>query len=321
MRQNSRQHNQWCEQFVEWTIQQAEDRGIRTCLFLGDWSHNRNSVNVSTLNYSHSGLRMLSERFDHVIMLLGNHDLYFRDKLEIHSIPYAQDFHNVRVIDTITEMDNFCFVPWLVGDQWQAIPKIRKPYMFCHAEIAKFRMNAMVEMPDHGALTADSFGNQQLVFSGHFHKRQRKGNIQYIGNAFPHNFADSGDDERGVMYWRPGQEPEFESWPGAPRYRNLNLSSVLLDPSTYIDNQTFARINVDADLNYEDMVFVRELLEGQLGALDISFEHRSKDTDDIDVDDTEINFESVDSIVIGHLQSIDSTSMNTATLIDIYQSL
>ena len=321
IRNNSRQHNQWCEDFVRWTIQRAEEEGIKTLLFLGDWSHNRNSVNVSTLNYSHSGLKLLSAYFDNVIMLLGNHDLFFRDKLEIHSIPYASDFPNVRLIDKITSFDDFCFVPWLVGDEWKQIPKIKKPYLFCHAEIAKFKMNAMVEMPDHGGLGAEHFANQQLVFSGHFHKRQRKGNILYIGNAFPHNFADAGDDDRGLVIWEPGKDPVFEAWPGAPKFRNLTLSQALLDPVGLIDSRTFARITIDADINYEDVAFIRDLFENQLNALEISFIHNRNNMEDFEVDDSNISFESVDSIVISHLKSIESTSMDAATLIDIYHSI
>jgi hypothetical protein len=254
-------------------------------------------------------------------MLLGNHDLYFRDKLEIHSIPYAQDFANIQLIDRITPMGDFCFVPWLVGDQWKQIATITQPYLFCHAEIAKFKLNSNVEMPDHGELTSEHFQKQTLVFSGHFHKRQRKGNIVYVGNAFPHNFADAGDDARGLMTWVPGEEPVFESWPGAPRYRNLTLTEALLNPSRAIDSRTFARVTVDADVNYEDMVFLRELFEQQLNALDISFIHNRNAMEDYDVDDTDVNFESVDSIVISHLKSIDSTSMDSATLINIYQSI
>jgi metallophosphoesterase superfamily enzyme len=321
MRNNSKQHNTWCTEFLEFVVARAKELNIRTLLFLGDWSHNRNNVNISTLNYSHNGMKLLNNSFDNVIMLLGNHDLYFRDTLELHSIPYAQDFPNIHLIDKITTVKDFCFVPWLVGDDYKKIQTIKQPYLFCHAEIAKFRMNAHVEMPDHGGLNAEHFQHQKLVFSGHFHKRQRKGNICYIGNAFPHNYADVFDDDRGLMIWSPGEEPIFEKWPGAPKYRVYNLTEALQDPTSLIDNKTFVRITVDCDLTYEDSAFIRELFETQLNALDVSFIHGRSDGDDTVLDDSEINFESVDSIVISHLNSIESTTMNNQRLIEIYQSI
>ena len=53
------------------------------------------------------------------------------------------------------------------------------------------------------------FEHQEYVFTGHFHKRQVKDNIIYTGNAFPHNFSDAWDDERGWMFLEWGKEPEF----------------------------------------------------------------------------------------------------------------
>ena len=263
MRNNSKQHNTWCTEFLEFVMARAKELNIRTLLFLGDWSHNRNNVNISTLNYSHNGMKLLNNSFDNVIMLLGNHDLYFRDTLELHSIPYAQDFPNIHLIDKITTVKDFCFVPWLVGDDYKKIQTIKQPYLFCHAEIAKFRMNAHVEMPDHGGLNAEHFQHQKLVFSGHFHKRQRKGNICYIGNAFPHNYADVFDDDRGLMIWSPGEEPIFEKWPGAPKYRVYNLTEALQDPTSLIDNKTFVRITVDCDLTYERPLHFGAALAGR----------------------------------------------------------
>jgi hypothetical protein len=301
-------------------IERAQEKKIRTCLFLGDWSHNRSSVNVVTLNYSLQALRKLSASFDNVVMLLGNHDLYFRDKLDMHSIPYVQEFSNIHLLSKPTTIGDCAFVPWMINDEWKSISNIRKPYLFCHAEIAKFKMNAMVEMPDHGGLSAEHFKHQKLVFSGHFHKRQRKGSILYIGNAFPHHYADAGDDDRGIMFWGVGQEPVFERWPGAPKFRVFNLSQVLADPTAYIDNQTFARIHVDVNLSYEDSNFLKELFEEELQALDVSFLSKGN-SDDLEFNDEEVSFESVDTIVLSHLATIESASMDRNLLREIYQSI
>ena len=85
MKNNSRHHNQDCEDFIIWMIDEAHKRGIKKCFFLGDWHHNRASINVSTLNYTTSNLRRLNDNFEQVIMITGNHDLYYREKREIHS--------------------------------------------------------------------------------------------------------------------------------------------------------------------------------------------------------------------------------------------
>jgi len=320
MRNNSRDHNAACENFVKWMIGQAEEWGTKTCIFAGDWHHVRSAINISTLNYSVSGLKLLNDYFDDVVFLLGNHDLFYRDKYEIHSIPYIDQFPNIHLIDKITEIGDVAFVPWLVGDEWKAVPKIKSPYMFGHFELPHFKMNAMVEMPDHGLLNKDHFANQEQVFSGHFHKRQFNSKIWYIGNCFPHNYADAWDDERGMMFWEPGKTPVFKAFLQAPKYRTLTLSQVLSDPAAFIDENTYARITVDVNINYEEANFMKEMFETELKAREVHL--ITKRIDDLDVDESmEINFESVDTIVISHLQSIESNTIDAQELIRIYQSI
>ena len=320
LRNNSRDHNDSCERFIKWMIEQAEERGIKKCIFGGDWHHVRSNVNVSTLNYSVSGLKLLNSYFDHVWFLLGNHDQFYRDKNEIHSIPYITEYPNIHLMDTMTEVDGVSFVPWMVGDDWKKVQKITAPYMFGHFELPRFKMNAMVEMPDHGQLNETHFTNQKQVFSGHFHKRQNKGKIWYTGNCFPHDYSDAWDDERGAMLWTPGDDPKFITWPDAPKYRTLNMSQLLDDPTKFIDTNTFARIAVDIDITHEEANFVKELVETELNAKDVTLQVTKVD-ENTQLDDANINFESVDTIVISHLQSIESNTINRQQLVEIYQSI
>ena len=87
--------------------------------------------------------------------------------------------------------------------------------------------SAMVQMPDHGELKREAFTNFDHVFTGHFHKRQTYKNITYIGNCFPHNYADAGDDERGLTVLEWGKDPEYHAWPDQPKYRVFQLSDVI----------------------------------------------------------------------------------------------
>ena len=52
MKNNAKAHNLDCLNFIDWMIEKAKDQNIKTCIFGGDWHHQRASVNVSTLNYT-----------------------------------------------------------------------------------------------------------------------------------------------------------------------------------------------------------------------------------------------------------------------------
>ena len=61
MKSGSRIHNQDCENFIKWFCEEAKAAGAETCIFLGDWHHNRATTDVSTMNYTVSNLERLNE--------------------------------------------------------------------------------------------------------------------------------------------------------------------------------------------------------------------------------------------------------------------
>ncbi len=321
LRNDSRQHNIDCEEFIYWFIDEAKQFGAETCIFLGDWHHNRARINASTLLYSISNIERLSKAFDNFYFITGNHDLYYRDKREVNSMEFGRMLDNVNIISERLIEGDVAIIPWLVGKEWKKLKNIKCKYMFGHFELPKFKMNQMVEMPDIGELQVDDLAGNEYVFSGHFHKRQIQGNVHYIGNAFPHNFADVWDDARGMMMLEWNGEPQYKSWPAAPKYRRMRLSEVLENPGKNLDDFTTARIEIDVPLNYEDANYIKEVLEETYNPREIIL-LPGRDDDDHSTDfGGELNFESVDSVVLSHLQSIDSNNIDNQLLTDIYNTL
>ena len=320
-RNNSRAHNDDCENFVNWFVAQAKANNCDTCVMLGDWHDCRSSINVSTLNYTVSNLETLSKHFEKVYLISGNHDLYYREKREINSLPFARNFDNIVIVNEQLTEGDVTIVPWLVDDEWKKMKEIKSKYVFGHFELPNFYMNAMIEMPDHGGLNAGNFPHQDYVFSGHFHKRQSRGNVHYIGNPFPHTYADTWDDDRGMMIMEWGGKPEYTAWPNAPKFRTLALSKLIENPENYLDANTFARITVDINISYEESNFLKENFQSLYNVRELSFIPAKKEEHAADWDGGEIQFESVDAIVLKQLTAIDSDIINKQMLVDIYNRL
>ena len=236
MKGNSKIHNQDCEDFVDWFIQTAKENNCDTGLFCGDWNHNRNSLNLTTMDSGLRALEKLGAAFENFYIFAGNHDLYYKDARDIKSTEFAKHIPGITVINDVTVFDDVALVPWLVNEEWKQVEKLQAKYVFGHFELPSFYMNAMVQMPDHGELKAEHFKNQEYVFSGHFHKRQIQGKIHYIGNAFPHNYADAWDDARGMMILdrENDAEPRYIDWPDCPKYRTIKLSQLIDEKDTLI---------------------------------------------------------------------------------------
>jgi len=320
---NSRQHNDDCERFIYWFIEQAKAAGCETCIFLGDWHHHRSSVNVSTLNYTVPNIKRLSEAFEDVYMIMGNHDLYYREKREIHSVPYADLHENVHIInDNMIERDGVTLVPWLVEDEWKKMTKLKSRYVFGHFELPNFKMNAMVTMPDHGGLKAEDFTGPEYVFSGHFHKRQYNKNVHYLGSPFAHNYADAWDDERGMMILEWDGEPQYINWPDGPKYRTLPLSKLIDNPDYYLSENTYCRVTLDVPISYEEANFIKETFAKQYKLREIALMPAKKEEHATDwKTDNEIEVENVDQIVYNQLKAVDSDMINSKMLMDIYANL
>ena len=321
LKSNSLQHNQDCSEFVDWFITKAKAEGCETCFFLGDYNHHRASINMHTLQFGLRALEKLSASFDVVYFIPGNHDLYYRDRRDIHSVEWAKHLPNVVIVNDWFSEGDVVIAPWLVGDDYKRLPKLSGKYLFSHMELPHFYMNAMIEMPDHGELNEEHVSGFDRVFSGHFHKRQSRKNIWYIGNAFPHNYADAGDDARGMMILNWGEDPEFHAWPKQPLFRVYKLSDVLDNPKGLLLPKANVRVHLDIDISYEEANYIRETLIPEHGLREMSMIPIKQDQHSMDLAPGEIKFESVDQIVIDQITNIESDFYDAKLLLEIYNNL
>ena len=321
LKSNSDLHNDDCLSFLEWAIALGKEQGVDTCIFLGDYHNNRAAMNLKTMTYAVKGLEMLSTAFSQTFFIPGNHDLYFKDKRDVQSVAWAKHIPNIHIINGFFKEGNVCISPWLVSDEHKKITKMKGEYMFGHFELPHFLMNAMIAMPDHGDIKSEHLDGFSKVFSGHFHKRQQRENIVYIGNAFPHNYSDAGDDARGIAILEWGKDEVFHTWPDQPRYRVHSLSEILDDPEKLLQKKMHVRINLDIGISYEEAAFIRETFIQTYGLREITLIQNKSNLDGAEIDPSELKFRSVDQIVLEQVSTINSQHYDPALLSAIYRSL
>ena len=208
-----------------------------------------------------------------------------------------------------------------MGDEWKGMKDIKSKYVFGHFELPKFFMNAMIQMPDHGELRAEDFNGPDYIFSGHFHKRQTNNKVIYIGNAFPHNFSDAGDDERGMMIMEWGGEPTFINWDNCPKYRVVKLSDLIDKKDKIMKSKMHLKVNLDIDISFEEANFIKETFNKEFDIREISLIQDKTNLEGTIDDNPDATFESVDQIVTEQLVNIDSKEFDKTTLLEIYNNL
>jgi DNA repair exonuclease SbcCD nuclease subunit len=108
-----------CKKIVTQIIEELKNnKSIKNVIFLGDIFHSRSSLNVNTINIAINSIKDISKHA-HVYLILGNHDIHYKNSADIHSIKMFEGIKNITVIDkpTIVNINDkeVLMVPWL-GD-------------------------------------------------------------------------------------------------------------------------------------------------------------------------------------------------------------
>jgi hypothetical protein len=273
------------------------------------------------MQYGLRALEKLNDAFDRVYFIPGNHDLYYRDRRDIHSVEWAKHLSNVHIVNDWFSEGDVTIAPWIVGDEYKKLSKFKTKYLFSHLELPHFYMNAMVEMPDLGEINDNHVSGFEQVYSGHFHKRQARKNIWYMGNAFPHNYADASDDARGMMILEWGQDPVFKSWPNQPVFRVYKLSDVLENPEGLLLPRASVRVHLDIDISYEEANYIKETLIPKHQLREMALIPIKLEQHQLDLAPGELKFESVDQIITDQISNIESQFYDNKLLLEIYRNL
>jgi len=337
---NSQLHNEDCLRFIDWFLIQAQENNCDYIAFLGDWNENRSALNIATLNFSYQGAKRINAVGLPVFFCIGNHDLYHRHTREVYSVVPFQEFKHFQMIDQpilIPEIgDGAVFSPYLFHDEYPGMMQyLDTPFWAGHFEFQGFQVTGygvkMQTGPD-----PKLFKGPKHIVSGHFHKRQTMDNIVYMGNCFPMDFGDTGDDNRGMMiYDHVTQEMTFINWADCPKYVKTKYTD-LLDGVVDIPVQSRVRcIMDDPHASFEEITFVRatwlekynlrEFIMEETMHLD---EARTSTVTTADVNSLETDIDSAkdetnsfDELVVQMLNDIKSDAIDNTLLIEQYRMI
>jgi predicted MPP superfamily phosphohydrolase len=328
---NSEQHNKDCIDYLEWFVNNVKsDSTIDHIMFLGDYFEHRAAISGLTLDYGYRGAKMVNSLNIPVYWLTGNHDYYYRNNRNIHNTFSFESLSNITIINDITVLDDVgsrgvIMSPFLFEDEYpQLLNYMEYPYLFIHAEFKDFVITGDTIVKEHGP-DHKLFKSFKRIFSGHYHKRQEKDNIVYIGNTFPTSFADANDIKRGMaVYEYKTDKLEFNDWGGAPSYIKCKLSKLLDHPDAILKPKATVRCLVDIDLSYEEslelkasMISTYKLRELSLDeGFDLNFLIAGAESEDCDLEG-----QTMDNVIIELLQTVSSKDIDNNTLVELYKDL
>jgi DNA repair exonuclease SbcCD nuclease subunit len=201
------------ELFYNYMFDYMRSHGIKTIVQFGDLFDRRKYVNFASLKRAREYFfDRLKQYGMNMVVFLGNHDVAFRNTLEVNSPSLLlRDYEEITVVAEPTELNigkvKLLMVPWICSDNYEqtmnAIDTTSAAYCLGHFELNGFEMYRGATC-DHG-LGSELFEKFHHVWSGHFHHISTKGNITYIGSPCQLMWSDYGD-ERGFFVFDPSKQ-------------------------------------------------------------------------------------------------------------------
>lgn len=207
-----------------------EENNINTILQLGDFTDNRTKIGLlSQHNLKKDIFEVLKEKDWNLITLIGNHDIYYRNRLDVYSLEVFEKAYpnNLTVYKEPTLTDFGLVVPWLANDELKDKMNkllLDKPeVVFGHFELKDFYVSKTFKAT-HG-LDKNIFKDSK-VFSGHYHNKQSDSNIHYIGTPYQDNWSSYGEKRGFYIYDTETKEAQFIENTVSTKHIKVYLDSV-----------------------------------------------------------------------------------------------
>lgn len=199
-RSDSLQFQYWQGKFYDWFFDSIEGK-VDQIWHLGDCFDHRKYVNFQVLDFAQRSF--FSRVSVPLVMLVGNHDAFYRSENNIHSLKHIQLPEKTTVISqdpVVTKNDEILFLPWINKANYGQVEKLLKQkrrIVLGHLDIAGFEMQKGF-VSDHDSVQRPLLQDHGMVLSGHYHRRSTQGNVTYIGNPYQ-MFTSDWSDERGFV--------------------------------------------------------------------------------------------------------------------------
>ena len=184
--------------FEEQFFPYLHQNNIKDVIHMGDLMDRRKYVNFNTLHQVKDRfIRFFADNNINLHITLGNHDTFYKNTNFINSInELFGDSKNIILYDKPTELQfdtlKIGIVPWITNDNendcLDFLQTTSASILVGHFEINGFEV--VTNIRHSSGSDSEMFSKFDKVLSGHFHLRQSKQNIHYLGTQYELSFGD-----------------------------------------------------------------------------------------------------------------------------------
>jgi DNA repair exonuclease SbcCD nuclease subunit len=227
--QNGAQWHEIVINWAKWLHNELINKGIEDIIISGDLFHYRDEIAVNTIQVVTEVLNIWKPF--NIGILVGNHDSYYKDKVDVNSCSILSGWSNITIFSSSTTIEHknkkLTFCPW--GTELYEIPD-DSDIIFGHFEIETFKLNEF-KTCIQGIKSKDLLDKCDLIITGHFHLREERkyknGTILYLGNPFQMDFGDTNSTKGYYILDINNKTYEFTENKISPKHIKLKLSDLV----------------------------------------------------------------------------------------------
>lgn len=307
--------------FFEFLNQKCIEEDISEILWTGDIFDTQNSLETPIIEYAVNLFNVKLKKYKHHI-IVGNHDIFLRDSLDVSSLACIENLPNVTVYRKLKRVDinglSILMVPFLVTEINNSfvasIEKVGKKcdVVFGHFDIIGAKMeNGFIS--EFGLDMNTMLKNIKLTISGHYHNISKysldTNTIQYVGTPYQLTFGDAGQD-RGFWTLDHDSNLEFIKNEVSAKFIKTDISEI--DNIGDITN-SFIKCTYPSNISDEDLFKITKKLEDKTP---ISFTTEPKQIESIedmelesDDESNEVFSEMCDFLAVGDFLGVCAVFM------------
>ncbi len=256
---------------LEWILKTAIEKDIKNIICCGDLFHHRQQIDIITYQKTFEIFEKYKDL--NVYLLLGNHDLWGYEKLDISSVIPLSGLKNITVIKEPCSYSidgfEFGFLPY-THNPIEDLKKIKLKndfkVLFGHIAVNGAILNklagtiAEVSIEHDGEMTkvdAEIFSKYNQVFLGHYHAEQKLNDrVEYVGSPLELNFGEAFQQKHIIVYDLITKEKEYVVNNFSPKHLIINKDNI--NDHDLQDN--FVKLVVD-NANDPELVEVKKFME------------------------------------------------------------
>lgn len=328
-----------CITALDWIFKTALDQKIKNIVFLGDLFHDRQKIDVLTYQKTFEIFeKYLCNNDLKLVLLLGNHDLWHYQKLDVSSVNPLRNLPGIKIVNKPcveeisdgTEDFYFGFLPYThnpiedlkeIEKEWKCKNTEQKKVLGGHISVdgavwnVKYNTVSDVTIEHDGDMVRvgpEIFKKWDKIFLGHYHAEQKLNEkVEYVGSPLQLSFGEAFQKKHILIFNTFDLSSEYIENDFSPKHFIIKEDEI----EKYPLEGNFIRLEVE-DIASRQMSEVRQNLVESLKVSSLEIKQIPKKEDHV-VKDAKAILYKEEEMIEKYVEQTNIDNLDKSTLIQI----